>query len=172
MSLTVAEQFAIVAKQAHAEMQTIVMYVCLAALVALVAILAVCAFGKYMTPVIVWMKRHRLDVLFLAPVVIAFMVYGSTKPEPGPGTNTIKAISLASIVETPNYLQLSWDAAQGYDLTGKTVRIQARDLLTDGIWSEWKDLAVLENCTQSSLIKSGFFVGSTRELRVLVEDYR
>lgn len=58
---------------------TILMHVCLAGLGAIVSIGVLAAFAAYMTPIVVWAKRHGLQAAFLAPFVISMVYVGSTK---------------------------------------------------------------------------------------------
>lgn len=57
----------------------LVMFVCLAGLGAIVAFALLAYFAFFMTPIVVWVKRHCLQAVFVAPFVL-FMVYvGATK---------------------------------------------------------------------------------------------
>ena len=57
----------------------VIMYVCLAVLGVIAACAILAAFVKYVTPIVVWVKRHNLQAMFLAPYVFGMVYYGSTK---------------------------------------------------------------------------------------------
>lgn len=55
------------------------MYVCLAGVSAIAAFALLAAFAKIVTPVVVWAKRHGVQTVFLLPLVVGLVYYGSTK---------------------------------------------------------------------------------------------
>jgi len=59
--------------------QTILMYGCAAVSAVLLAALSLMFLGRHATPIVTWMRRNRLETLWLAPFVIAFVYTGSTK---------------------------------------------------------------------------------------------
>lgn len=57
----------------------VVAFVCLAGLGAIVSIAVLAAFVTYMTPVVVWAKRHNIQAAFISPFVLFLVFTGSTK---------------------------------------------------------------------------------------------
>jgi len=81
MSLT--EQLAIVAAEAQNEAQRVLMWACLAALGAILAGFAATAWCRVMTPMVRWMRSHRLETLWMMPFVLCMVWYGATKESGG-----------------------------------------------------------------------------------------
>jgi len=63
--------------------QTILMYGCGIGAAFLLAVLGLMFFARQATPVVTWMRRHRLETLWLAPFVIAMVYTGATKETRG-----------------------------------------------------------------------------------------
>lgn len=57
-----------------------------------------------------WCRSHKFETCFLAPLVVALVIYAGDKPEPPepPGPVTI-GISLISVTEGPNGVHFEWE---------------------------------------------------------------
>jgi len=60
-------------------LQIIIMYTSIVGAAFLVATIALLHLGRYATTIVEWMRRHKLETIWIAPFVIAFVYTGSTK---------------------------------------------------------------------------------------------
>ena len=81
--MELVDQFRIIAQCYHDEIVNCIMDVCLYALAAIITYCALWFFFKHITPIIVWVRKHNLRALFLAPFVFACIICGATKARVG-----------------------------------------------------------------------------------------
>lgn len=82
----------------------VVAFACLVGLGTIAAIAFGAAFARAFTPVVVWVKRHNLQALFLAPGVLCLVYVGSTKGFHGSVTYPYTDVETRYLTDAGSYV--------------------------------------------------------------------
>lgn len=146
-SPTIVEQVAIVMQCAHDEIQTVLMYACIAALCAIgVALFATKVCAPAWDACRKFAKLSRIQQFVLAAVAIGFIHYGATKPSVFSYDGGIKANPINVSYTTNDTVHVAWTrdmSGSTYVPLDATVYIDKRlQTDTNGVWLTWAQTTV------------------------------
>ena len=111
---------------------------------------------------IAWVGRH-IPTLCLAVFGLSlYTLYAGSKPPPIPDTPTVKGITLAKPVATPNDVTLTWTRDDGSNHVGHAYTVQKRE--RSGGWSNVKEVS-----DEGEATVNGFIINRNTDWRVIEE---
>lgn len=82
----------------------VLMYVCLVGFGVIAAFAVLAMLAKYMTPLVVWVKRRNLQAAFLAPFVLCMIYVGATKGIVGHVTYPYTDVETRYLIDTGSFV--------------------------------------------------------------------